>query len=173
MNTYTYYSRSIVIVFWLVLTALVALATACSPASEPSSPISPQQAPGGLLEQDAPPTPELETIEVDLDQAPPLDLKRQTLEGCPGVESQLAQIIQGSNPLERARQLGIRVQGDKVQVLLVLSSEDVAFLQDFGVEIGTQAGTQVQAFVPLSRVCELASTENVLAIRLLGQAVIQ
>ncbi len=157
--------RPLTLIFWLTLTALVTLATACSPA--------PEQAPGGLLEQNAPPTPELESIEVKTDQISPQDLGQQALKGCPGVESQLGQIIQAPNPLETAKQLGVRTQGDKVQVLLVLNSDDTKFLQDFEAEVGTQSGTPVQAFVPLSRLCELASTDNVLAIRLPSQAVVQ
>jgi hypothetical protein len=168
-----YNSKPFVLFFWLNLAVLAVLASACSPASQPLSTTAPEQAPGGILLQDAPPTPEFETVEIDTDQISPLDLGQQSLKGCPKVESQLGQIIQNPNPLETARQLGFRVQGDKIQVLLVLDSENVTFLQDFGVEIGKQAGTQVQAFVPLSRVCELASTDNVLAIRLPGQGVAQ
>lgn len=173
MKTYTHDNRTTVAIIGLTLAGLVTLATACGPASEPSSATAPEQAPGGLLLQDAPPTPALEAVEIKTDQISPLDLKQLTVQGCPKVESQLGQITQAASPLETARQLGLRVQGDKVQVLLVLNDEDVTFLQDFEVEIGKQSGTQVQAFVPLSRVCELASTDQVLAIRLPDQAVVQ
>ena len=172
MKTYTYPNR-LLLILGLTLATLAILATACSPASDPSSATAPEQAPGGLLLQDAPPTPVLKAVEVNTDQLAPLDLGQQTLQGCPQVESQLGQILQAPNPLDTAQQLGLRVQGDKVQVLLVLNDKDIAFLEDYEVEVGKQSGTQVQAFVPFSRVCELASTENVLAIRLPGQAVVQ
>jgi hypothetical protein len=54
---------------------------------------------------------------------------------------------------------------------VVLRDEDGGFLEDYEVEVGKQFGTQVQAFVPLSRLCELASLDSVLAIRLPDQAV--
>ena len=121
--------------------------------------------------QDAPPTRKLETIEVDTGQAPPLDLNKDKAADCPKVESPLRQVVQSQNPLETARQLGARVREAKIQVLVVLEGEEAGFLEDYDVEVGTQLGTQVQAFVPLSQLCELASSENVLAIRLPAQAV--
>ena len=54
---------------------------------------------------------------------------------------------------------------------MVLEDEDSGFLEDYDVEVGKQIGTQVQAFVPLARLCELASSDKVLAVRLPDQAV--
>jgi len=155
----------------LALAALATLTAACNQASEPKAESIPKQGPAGGLLQDAPPTEPLETIEVDIDQAPPLDLNQFEAAGCPKVESPLGQIVQSPNPPDTAKQLGARVQEDKIQVLVVLKGEDAGFLEDYDVEVGKQSGTQVQAFVPLSRLCELASSDSVLAIRLPDQAV--
>jgi hypothetical protein len=92
---------------------------------------------------------------------------------CPDLDSQLFQLTQADDPPRAAEQLGFRVQDGKVQVLLVLASEDSAFLGDYGVEIGTQSDNQVQAFAPIDLLCELADTDPVLAIRPLAQAVPQ
>ncbi len=68
----------------------------------------------------------------------------------------------------------VEMQEDgKIQVVLVLSQEDTGFLKDYDVEIGTQSGTQVQVFVPPDRLCDLAKTDEVLAINLPAQAVPQ
>ena len=53
-----------------------------------------------------------------------------------------------------------------MQVLLVLVSEDTRFLHDFRVDVDMQSGVQVQAYVPIERLCDLANTGDVLAIRL-------
>lgn len=152
--------------------ALAALATlACSQANDPASEPIPKQEPAGGLLQDEPHTQQLETIEVDIDKAPPLDLDKFKAAGCPKVESPLGQIVQSPNPLETAKQLGARIQEAKIQVLVVLKDENSGFLEAYDVEVGKQSGTQVQAFVPLSRLCELASSDSVLAIRLPNQAV--
>jgi hypothetical protein len=147
---------------WIVSVLLLALVAACSVRPEALPP-------GSGLEQDVPPTPS-ETVEVS-DQVSPGESKRPSQEGCPEVDSQLFQIAQASNPQELARQLQIEIKEDKIQVLLVLADQDTEFLQDFGVEAGTQYGTRVQAFVPVDRLCELASADQVLAIRRLDRAV--
>ena len=123
------------------------------------------------MEQDAPPTPELSTVQVDVKEAPPLGGKGAAQKDCPGVQSQLAQIVRAPNAVDLAQQLGFKTKEEKIQVLLVLSDPDTAFLEGFEAEVGTQSGNQVQAFVPIDRVCELSGTEQVLAIRLPSGAV--
>jgi hypothetical protein len=150
----------------MALVALLILTGACS--TQPSS------LPGQGPEQDVPSTPEAGTVEIrpDMQQVSPgnLDEPRKQSD-CPGLDSLLLQIVQSSDPLDSAEQLHLNVKEDKVQVLLVLDREDVGFLQDFEVEIGTQSGTEVQAFVPISQLCDLANTDEVLAIRVPAQAV--
>jgi hypothetical protein len=92
---------------------------------------------------------------------------------CPDLESTLFQVTQATDPLRLAEQLQLKVKGDKIQVLLILEGEDTSFLQNFGVEIGTQNGSQVQAFVPINKLCDLANTDEVLAIRLPARAMPQ
>ena len=158
-------------IVWLAVAALVVLSPACSPASKPATEPAPKQEPAGGLLQDAPPTQELEVVDVNSDQMPPLDPTKWTAKDCPNLQSQLQQVIQSSNPVETAKLLGLRVQEDRVLVLVVLKDEDARFLEDFDIEPGKLSGTQVQAFVPFSRLCELANTDNVIAIRLPDQAV--
>ena len=171
MNTYNRKPLTVLVV-WLGLAALVALATACSPATEPSSITAPKQAPGGLLEQDAPPTPAGKTIKVP-DQASLPTIERTSQEDCPGVDSQLYQIIQAPDPQELARQFLVEIEDNKIHVLLVLADQDIAFLKDYDVQAGSQYGTRVQAFVPVNRLCELANTDRVLAIVRLDKGIAQ
>jgi hypothetical protein len=122
----------------------------------------------------AAPTAEFDVSEIE----PSTDLSPETIpprepSACPALDSQLLQLTQADDPLHTAEQLGFRVKDGKVQVLLVLASEDTDFLQKYGVEPGTQAASQVQAFVPIDQLCELANADPVLAIRPAAQAVPQ
>jgi hypothetical protein len=92
---------------------------------------------------------------------------------CPGLDSALAQVVASPDPLEQARQSLLTVKDGKIQVVLVLSQQDTGFLQDYDVEIGTQSGMQAQVFVSPDRLCDLAKTDEVLAINLPAQAVPQ
>jgi hypothetical protein len=161
------------LVWGLALVALIALAAACSPTIAPAEEPAPAQDAGEGLLQDAPPTQPLESIEVDSNQMPPIHLDNLSTQDCPKIESPLDQIMRSEAPLETAQKLGFRVEGSKLQVIVILRDEKSGFLAQFGAEVGKQSGTQVQAFVPLPRLCELARTDNVLAIRLPAQAVAQ
>jgi hypothetical protein len=126
-----------------------------------------------LLEQDAPPTPSFDVLTVDLDTAPSLAIEQREMEKCPALDSTLQQIVHAANPLDLAESLQVTTQGDKIQVLLILHDSDPRFLQSFGAEVETQSGKQVQAFVPISSLCDLANTRQVVSIQLPGQAITQ
>jgi hypothetical protein len=126
-----------------------------------------------LLEQDMPPTPAFDVLTLELETAPPLVIERRETENCPALESTLQQIVHAANPLELAESLQITIQEDKIQVLLILDGTDTRFLQDFGAEVGAQSGKQVQAFVPIATLCDLANTRQVGAIHLPDRAVTQ
>ena len=146
------------------LLCLASLSAAC--VAVPASTGQPDGAP-----QNAPPTPEFSTTQVpsDLQAAPePVVAGR-----CPGLDSTLAGVVASSDPLAQAKQSLLTVKDGKIQVVLVLSQEDTGFLQDYDVEVGTQSGTQVQAFVSPDRLCDLAKTDEVLAINLPAQALTQ
>ena len=83
---------------------------------------------------------------------------------CPDLDSRLFQLTQESAPLDLAKQWQLKVKGDKIQVLLILNDEDVSFLRNFEVELGTQFGTKAQVFAPINQLCTLANTPEVLAI---------
>lgn len=89
---------------------------------------------------------------------------------CPGLDSQLFQLTQADDPAQMIEQLGLRTKEGKVQVLLLLASEETSFLQDFGAEVGTQVGNEVQAFMPIDQLCPLANHDAVLAVRPAAQA---
>jgi hypothetical protein len=151
----------------VVVAALFCLASmsgAC--VAVPSSPSQPNGAP-----QNAPPTPEFSTTQVPsgLQAAP----EPVAAGDCPGLDSTLAGVVASADPLAQAEQSLLTVKNGKIQVVLVLSQEDTGFLKDYDVEVGTQLGTQVQAFVPPGQLCDLAKTDEVLAINLPAQAVTQ
>ena len=126
------------------------------------------------VSQDAPRTPELSTTQVQPDfQSSPISTPVAADNDCPSLDSTLAQIVASPDPLEQARQSLLTVKDGKIQVVLVLSQQDTDFLQSYDVEIGTQTGTQVQAFVPPGRLCDLAKTAEVLTIRPAAQAIPQ
>jgi hypothetical protein len=151
----------------VVLLCLTALNGACVALPSPSSP-------PAAVQQNAPPTPEFSTTQIPADKlVAPEAVEPVAQSDCSGLDSALAQVIASPDPLEQARQSLMTVKDGKIQVVLVLSQEDTTFLQDYEVEIGTQSGTQVQAFVPPDRLCDLAKTDEVLAINLPAQAVPQ
>jgi len=159
---------------WVALVTLLVLTSGCNAWPASPSPAASEQTPGQALEQNVPTTPEFETMEIEPDlQAAPGDLQSREQSDCPGLDSLLFQITQAPDPLEMAEQLQLKVKEDKIQVLLILDHEDTGFLQDFGVEVGAQSGTKVQAFVPINQLCDLANTDEVLAIRPPAQAVPQ
>ena len=148
----------------MVLLTLLALTEACSIRST-SPPAASEQAPG---QQSVLPTPEFDTLEIEPDaQMSPLPTREPS--HCPDLDSQLFQITQAPDPLDLAEELQFKIRKDKIQVLLILDRNETDFLRDFEVELGTQSGTQVQAFVPIGQLCDLANTDQVLAIRPLAQ----
>jgi hypothetical protein len=123
--------------------------------------------------QDAPPMPPLDVMTVDLDANVSQETERSPLMECARLDGVLLSIIAASDPLEMAQALHLRVQGEKIQVMLVLDGADFFFLQEFEVEIGKRSGDQIQAFVPVARLCDLANDERVLAVYPPNQAIIQ
>lgn len=89
---------------------------------------------------------------------------------CPALDSQLYQLTLADDPLRLADQLGLRIKDEKVQVLVILAGQETGFLQDYGAELGTQSGSQIQVFIPFDQLCELAKDDAVIAIRAPAQA---
>ena len=94
-----------------------------------------------------------------------VDLIPRKQEDCLDLDSRLFQLTQESAPLELAKQWQLKVKDDKIQVLLILNDENVSFLRNFEVELGTQSGAKAQVFAPINQLCTLANTPEVLAIR--------
>lgn len=113
-----------------------------------------------------------ETPVASIDQAPinpditkSSEETKQQAQACPNVETALLQLI-GATETDTPVQLPqLTIQEDQVQVVLVLESEDTSFLEDYEVEVGTQLGNEVQAFVTITHICDLANDQQVQAIR--------
>ena len=158
---------------WLSLYLCVAFLTlemACSPWFSTPDSASSETAPVEGVNRDIPSTTEMisGTVRVPA-QLTPADLPITKPAGCPKLDSQLNQVVQSPDPLSMAKKLNLNVKEDKVQVLLVLAGNDKVLLDKFAVEVGSQAGMQVQVFVAINQLCDLASTDEVLAIRLPAQ----
>jgi len=152
---------------FLVVPALVLLIAATGACRAPAP------APNVVL-QDAPRTPEFSTTLVSpIMQVAPETSPLAHPADCPGLESALAQIVGSPDPIALAQQLQVPVKDGRIQVVLTLSQPDAGFLQSFDAELGTQAGTRVQAYVRPARLCDIARSGKVSAIRLPAQAVPQ
>lgn len=125
----------------LSLLFLAALVAACSPQDD-------MDATGG-------------NITGDLDD-PGVDKKNDE---CPQLDSKLYQLSLMEDPIPTAEQWGFRVEDGKVFVVIVLADEETEIPEGFDVEVGTRLGDQVQALVPFDALCELANTEQVVAIQ--------
>lgn len=145
-------------IFLLLSSFILLTLTACSQltALEPKNPI--QQTPV-----------KIET-EKFIPKSSPISIPLNKQTTCKGLDSQLFQITQSSDPLIDAESKGLRIVEGKVLVLFVLSSSETAFLLDYGVELGSQSGNQVQALAPIERLCELANLDEVQAIRIPSKA---
>ena len=180
---------SLVLLFLFILLLINACGTQPEPVSnedvrQPSEQ-TPKQKPtlavqsAKVDEQVASPTPQFDTVEIKPeDQIISGDLQADDLQStknadCPGLENMLFEISKVPDPISLAKQLQLNVKDDKLQVLLILASEDTNFLQNFDIEPETQVGSQVQAYIPIDQLCPLANTDEVLAIRLPDQALPQ
>ena len=140
----------------------------------PSQPAElPTDAAAGPISQDMPsPTKMISgTAEVS-SQASPNKVNVTKRPACPKLDSQLNQIVASTDPSGMAASLGLRVDESKVLVRLVLTSNEVSFLKEFGVEPGSQTGQEIQAFVPLDKLCAIADLEQVLAIRVPAKGIL-
>jgi len=91
---------------------------------------------------------------------------------CPKLDSQLNQVLASADPLNTAQQMELSLKENRIQVLIVLSSPNTDFLQDYELEPGVQSGNELQTYIALSQLCELSSRDEILAIRLPAAAFI-
>jgi hypothetical protein len=92
---------------------------------------------------------------------------------CPGVESLLHQALNSNQPLQVLEDLGYSVKEDKIQIVLTLTGENLSFLDQWDVEVGSQSGLQVQVFARAEDICEIARSDSVSFVRLPSLAVPQ
>lgn len=151
---YRPHSSSVLPFIPLLLGAIFSLVLNACVTSQATNPMNPE-----------PPAPiQLSTEKVEMNtHLDNLSFDKQT--ACKGLDSQLYSITQSLDPLNEAKQKGLKVMNGKVQVIFILSDSDAAFLLDYGVELGSQVADQVQAYAPIERLCELSNLEKVLAIQ--------
>jgi hypothetical protein len=162
--------------FFIISTALVVftfLSAGCTSEAPPKPAELPTDSVAGPVSKNVPSPTEMisGTAEVS-GQVTPNKVNVTKRPACPKLDSQLNQVVASSDPTGMAASLGLRLNEGKVQVRLVLASNDASFLKEFGVEPGSQAGQEIQAFVPLDQLCEIANHEQVLAIRIPAQGII-
>jgi hypothetical protein len=85
----------------------------------------------------------------------------------------LQQLIHAEDADAFANQRGLLVRDGRVQVILVLAGDDADFLRQYDTEPGTRWDEQMQTWVPIDRLCDLANAEGVLAVRVPSQALPQ
>jgi hypothetical protein len=83
----------------------------------------------------------------------------------------LDQVARSADPVSTAQQLGLRVEGASIQVTLVLGPGELHELAGLGVRPGTRVDDQVQAFIPVHLLCEVAATDVVETILAPSEAV--
>jgi hypothetical protein len=155
---------------WALVALLVLIAATGCATSVPSMKQGSQEHEDTGLIQEAPPTRTLEVIDVDADAVKLAPGIRAADDGCPYLPNPLLQIIASRDPAQEAKALGLNVLDDSVQIELLLDRRDSTFLQQAGIEIGKQVGRKVQAYVPIARLCELATDQRVLALHPVSQA---
>jgi hypothetical protein len=149
---------------WMLIALLVWITSAgCATAAEPqgSDPIQGNSS----LNQEPPTSGTTEIIQVDLDAIEVAPDIRSAAEACVKLEGPLRQVVEAKDPAQAAQALGMPVRENLVQVSLVLDGSDTAFLERAGIDVAKQIGQEIQAFVPLLRLCDLAADERVLVIR--------
>jgi len=142
----------------MILLFFLVFLGACSPDSHID--------PGGIEYGNNQQTENFEVLDDDFEtKIDPENLPSREPNPCPSLDSQLYQLTQSEDPSSLAGQMGLKLKDDKIQVLFVLKNEDSDFLLDYDVELGTQSGNQVQGYISVDLLCELANKEAVLAIR--------
>ena len=132
------FSQTITIINLLVL---IALLTACSPRDGITS------------------------TSVVISEDVQIEGEGQKNEVCPQLDSILYELYMMKDPVPTAEQRGFRLKDGKVFVLLVLADEETQIPEGFDLDVGTRSGDQVQVFVPFTQLCDLANTDEVIAIR--------
>jgi hypothetical protein len=94
-------------------------------------------------------------------------------ENCPRVESMLLQALNSAQPLADLEEMGYPTKDGRIQIVLTLAKPDLRFLEAWDVEIGSQAGAQVQVLAYPNDVCDIANNEHVSSIRLPSLAIPQ
>jgi hypothetical protein len=157
-------------VFIIVLVGLVLVSAGCGtpPAGEPAQP-SPKPPEPAIPHKILPTAGLIAGTAAVSEQAVP-NLSRTTQSSaCPKLDSRLNQVSAAANPAAMAAALNLRLKDGKVQVRLLLGQADAGFLTSYGVELGSQSGQTIQAFVPLDRLCEIASLAQVVALQIPAQ----
>ncbi|MEM8533085.1 MAG: hypothetical protein AAGF95_19725, partial [Chloroflexota bacterium] len=153
---------------WSLLLSLSLLVVACG-GSAASAPVGDRSA---FAVENTPVT-SIDQAPINPDIAASAEEAKQQAQACPNVETALLQLIGATESDSSTQHSQLTIQEDQVQVVLVLESEDTSFLENYDVEVGTQSGTEVQAFVTITQICDLANDLQVQAIRVPATAISQ
>ncbi len=92
--------------------------------------------------------------------------------GCPQLDSQLLQLTQAADPPAFATAHGLDYQNGMVRVIVDLRA-GASLPLGYGLVVEAQYANLVQAWVPPSQLCALASDANVLSVRPPARAALQ
>lgn len=154
---------------FVLIVTVCAVTSACGGAAPPE-----QDGDTQSLPQDGPPTADLDTMELDEEslQQAPVDFT-PSKDKCPGLEHVLVQLSEAEEPARFAAQRKLTMKDNAVQVVIQLSTEDTTVLDKFGIEVDSHSGKVIQAYVPVTVLCDLARDPNVIVVRTPDQAIIQ
>ena len=151
---------------WLALAILLISIPACTQAG-------PENLSDQGLPQEMPSTADMISGTTEVSDQVTLDGTEGTKsQSCLKLDSALNQVVASSNPLETARNLNLRISEEKIQVSLLLAGDDPGFLEEYGVDTGSQSGQKIQAFVPVEKLCEISNLEEVIAIRIPAEVIL-
>ena len=84
---------------------------------------------------------------------------------CPNIDSDLNRLLTAEHPLAAAEEMDLQIQNGKIEVMLTLASGDTDIPTGFDLVVSIRSGDQAQVFVKIDQLCDLASTAEVVYIR--------
>ena len=161
---------------WLIEIALVGaicLSAGCSSGQEVISQEPSTDMEENSISQNVPPTAGMIAgTTVVTGQVYPQEIRGTKSPGCLKLDSLLNQVVASPDPLGTAASLNLRMDEGGIQVNILMTGDDPSFLRDFGVEPGSQTAQEIQVYVPIDQLCDIANLDKVVAIRVPAEAIL-